>query len=217
MRLTIISAFVLLQSAAAPQTIDRLAAVVGGEPIFLSDVRDVVRLRLLDPASLLAPLVEAPDASDESRALERMINRRLVLAEVARYSQAPPPAAEIEAIVRAWNTRSGSNVPLQSAAGAGPAVVGFLTDTLRIERYIDQRFTAAAQPTRDEARAYYDANPARFARAGVPARFEDIEDDARLRLAEERRLAMVREWLTGLRDRGGVRLVVGTWVGGSGG
>ena len=193
---------VVAQAAAPAQTIDRLAAVVGGEPIFLSDVREVVRLRLLDPAAPLAPLAEAADAPEEARALERMINRRLVLAEVARYSQAPPPAADLAAAEKIWAAR------FDAAPAHDPAFVrAFLVDTLRIERYIDQRFTAAAQPTRDEARAYYDANPARFARAGVPARFEDVEEDARRRLAEERRLAMVREWLEGLRARGGVRVV----------
>ncbi|HUF23088.1 MAG TPA: hypothetical protein VMN81_03090 [Vicinamibacterales bacterium] len=199
----------LLQSASAPQTIDRLVAVVGGEPIFLSDVRDVVRLRLLDPAGPLAPLVEAPDASIESRALQRMINRRLVLAEVARYSQATPPAADLAAARTIWAARFDAPPPHDPAF-----VRAFLVDTLRIDRYIEQRFTAAAQPTREEARAYYDADPSRFARADVPARFEDVEDDARDRLAEERRLAMVREWLEGLRARGGVRVVVGTLVGG---
>jgi len=183
-------------------TIDGLAAVVGGEPIFLSDVREVVRLRLLDPDAPLAPLADDSAASEEARALERLINRRLVLAEVARYSQAPPPAADLAAAEKAWAARFDA-VPAHDAA----FVHAFLVDTLRIERYIDQRFTAAAQPTRDEARAYYDANPARFSRAGVPAPFEDVEDDARRRLAEERRLAMVREWLNALRERGNVRVV----------
>ncbi|HEX6322851.1 MAG TPA: hypothetical protein VFZ36_03925 [Vicinamibacterales bacterium] len=198
-------------ATAHQSTIDRLAAVVGGEPIFLSDVREVVRLRLLDPAGALAPLVDAPGASEESRALVRMINRRLVLAEVARYSQAPPPAADVAAAEKAWAAR------FDAVPARDPAFVrAFLIDTLRIDRYIDQRFTAAAQPTRDEARAYFDANPARFSRAGAPARFEDVEDEARNRLAEERRLAMVREWLDALRERGNVR-VVGTLVRGSGG
>lgn len=205
MAIMIISAFVLFQSAVHPQTIDRLAAVVGGEPIFLSDVREVVRLRLLDPAAPLAPFVDAPDGSVEPHALERMINRRLVLAEVARYSQAPPPEADVAAARQAWAARFDDVPPHDEAI-----VRAFLVESLRIERYIDQRFTAAAQPTRDEARAYYDANPARFARAGVPVPFDDVEEDARRRLAEERRLAMVREWLTGLRERGGVRVVVGT-------
>lgn len=181
------------------QLIDRLLAVVGNDPIFLSDVREIVRLRLLNPLGPLAPLV-AEDPSPEGQALARLINRRLVLAEVARYSQAPPAAADVDAAVREWATRF-DQVPPHDAA----LVRAFLVDTLRIDRYIDQRFTAAAHPTREEARAFYEANLASFAQAQVLPSFEAVEEEARRRLAEERRIAMVREWLRGLRERAQVR------------
>jgi hypothetical protein len=183
------------------QLVDRLAAVVGGEPIFLSDVREVMRLRLLDPnAALAAVNADAPGTAEE-QVLARMIDRRLVLAEVTRYSQAPPAPADVDEAVRKW-TASFPQTPPHD-----PALVrAFLTESLRIERYLDQRFTAAAHPTRDEARAYYQANLASFTRAeGVP-QFESVEDQARRRLAGERRVAMVREWLRGLRDRAQVRI-----------
>lgn len=173
-------------------TIDRLVAVVGGEPIFLSDVRDVMRLRLLDPSGALAPLEDEAGASEEDRALARLINRRLVLVEVSRYSQALPPDADVETLVQAWASRAGG-MPARDAV----FVRAFLADTLRIDRYIDQRFTAAAYPTREEARASYTgAEP-----------FEKVEDAVRRQLAEERRLAMVREWLRGLRERAQVRIL----------
>ena len=73
----------------------------------------------------------------------------------------------------------------------------FLADTLRIDRYIDQRFTAAAYPTREEARAFYKGTDP----------FEKVEDAVRRQLAEERRLSMVREWLRGLRERAQVRIL----------
>ena len=183
------------------QLVDRLAAVVGGEPIFLSDVREVMRLRLLDPGAALAAISAEVIGSDEDKTLARLVDRRLVLAEVLRYSQSPPAAADVDEAVRKW-AGTFTQPPQHD-----PALVrAFLAETLRIERYLDQRFTAAAQPTRDEARAYYQANLASFARGeGVP-QFESVEDQARRRLAGERRVAMVREWLRGLRDRAQVRI-----------
>jgi hypothetical protein len=140
----LVIAVILLQSATA-QTIDRLAAVVGGDPIFLSDVREVVRLRLLDPEGLLVPVADAAASSDEERALERLINRRLVLAEVARYSQAPPPEPEVAAALKRWQQRF-TEVPQHD-----PALVrAFLVDSVRIERYLQQRFSASAPPASDE-------------------------------------------------------------------
>jgi hypothetical protein len=123
-----------------------------------------------------------------------------VLAEVARYSQAPPVAAEVDAAVREWTARV-APVPRHDAA----LVRAFLVETLRIDHYIDQRFTAAAQPTREEARAFYQGNLASFAKDQVLPSFESVEDEARRRLAEERRLAMIRDWLRGLRERAQVR------------
>lgn len=183
------------------QTIDRLMAVVGGEPIFLSDVRDARALRLLDGAA---------DASEEA-VLERLIERRLVLAEVARYLRTPPAPADVDRAVEAWTARAGGVAARDAAIARASASLdmarAFLADTLRIEAYIDQRFTAAAQPTREEARAFYQANLALFVRDRSVAGFEDVEDDARAKLAEERRLALVREWLAGLRSRAQVRVV----------
>lgn len=199
----LLTAGLLIARLASPgaQLVDRLAAVVGGEPIFLSDVREAVRLRLLDPASALAAVAADTAGPVEDQALARMIDRRLVLAEVARYSQAPPVAADVDEAVRRW-AAAFPQAPQHDAA----AVRAFLTDSLRIERYVDQRFTAAAQPTREEARAFYQANLASFARGeGVP-QFESVEDQARRRLADERRVAMVREWLRGLRDRAQVKI-----------
>lgn len=197
MRFSLAAALVLLQ--ASPQTIDRLLAVVGNEPIFLSDVRDVVRLRLLNPLPGLTP-VAADDPSPEAQALARLIDRRLILAEVARYSQAPPAAADVDAAEREWAARF-EQVPPHDAA----LVRAFLVDTLRIDRYLDQRFTAAAHPTREEARAYYQANLASFVQDQVLPSFEAVEEEARRRLADERRVTMVRDWLRGLRDRAQVR------------
>lgn len=203
---------VVAVSIAPVQTIDRLMAVVGGEPIFLSDVRDARALSLLDPAGALAAL-SAPDAdAPDEMVLERLINRRLVLAEVGRYLRTPPAPADVDRAVEAWTARAAGGVVARDAAIAGGGASldmarAFLADTLRIDRYIDQRFTTAAQPTREEARAFYQANLARFVRDRVVAGFEDVEDDARAALAEERRLALVREWLAGLRSRVQVRVV----------
>ena len=186
-------------------TIDGLAAVVAGEPVFLSDVWSVERLLLMDPTGSLAALMAGRADDAERQVLERIIDRRLVLGEIARYAPIRPPQSEIDAAVARWRARADAR-GVEIPAG-DPIALAFIVDTLRIERYIEQRFTAAAHPTREEARAYYLANPGAFARDGVTPPFDDVEDDARARLGEERRLAMVRDWLAGLRSRADVRVL----------
>ena len=191
----------------SPITVDGLAAVVAGEPIFLSDVWTIERRALLDPSGALAALMagRADGAGGEDgRVLERLIDRRLVLGEIARYAPIRPPQSEIDAAVARWRARADAR---GVEAVADPFALAFIVDTLRIDRYIEQRFTAAAHPTREEARAYYLANPASFAVGGVTPSFDDVEDAARARLGEERRLAMVRDWLAGLRSRAQVTVV----------
>jgi parvulin-like peptidyl-prolyl isomerase len=192
-------------------TVDRLAAVVGADPIFLSDVREAMRLRVLEPGGMLAPAGEELQRPAEEQALERLINRRLVLAEVARYLQQTPSEADVDRAMQTWSARfdtaADRDAALASGGGSAATVRAFLADSIRINGDIDQRFTAAAQPTREEARAYYDANPSRFsAGGGVPA-FDDVEDEVRRRLADVRRVELVREWLRGLRDRAQVRVL----------
>lgn len=196
----------LLVAPSAQTTIDGLAAVVAGDPIFLSDVWNAERLQLLDPTGPLAALTAGREGLDlEGQVLERLIDRRLMLGEIARYAPIRPPQAEIDAAVARWRERAAARGVETSAED--PLALAFIADTLRIERYVEQRFTAAAHPTREEARAYYLANPESFARDGATPPFDDIEDDARARLGEERRLAMVRDWLAGLRSRAQVTVV----------
>ncbi|MDQ3071630.1 MAG: hypothetical protein M3R55_18105, partial [Acidobacteriota bacterium] len=138
----------LVAPAPSVQLVDRLAAVVAGEPIFLSDVRQVMRLRLLEPSGVIASLRPADAGRDEAGVLEWMIDRTLVLGEIARYAPAPPAKAEIDAALQLWRARVAADPQHERV---DPAVIEFITGSLRIERYIDQRFTAAAQPARDEA------------------------------------------------------------------
>lgn len=183
--------------------VDGLAAVVAGDPIFLSDVRDAEQWRLFEPEGALAAVADRDGA--EAPALSRLIDRRLVLGEIARYAPLRPLQSEVDAAMARWRART-SDLRLDAAV-VDPIALAFIVDSLRIERYIEQRFTAAAQPTREEARAWYLANRERFTESGVTRDFDDVEDEARARLAEERRLAMVRTWLADLRSRAQVRVV----------
>lgn len=183
--------------------IDGIAAVVAGDPIFLSDVRDAERWRLFEPDGTLAT-VSARDPEEPS-SLARLIDRRLVLGEIARYAPLRPSQAEIDAALAQWRART-AGLSLDASI-VDPVATAFITDSLRIERYVEQRFTAAAQPTREEAGAWYEANRDALAGAGLTGSFDDVEQAVRARLAEERRLTMVRTWLDDLRTRVQVRVV----------
>ena len=151
---------------AAGQLLDRILAVVEGQVILLSDVR-----LFLDTG-----LVEASAAADPiPRALGRLIERRLLLEEAARYVLEDPPPAEVDARMAQIVEHVGGRPALEAvltAAGYAPRdLEQVLRDDLRIERYLTRRFPPPAPSSAELA-------------AG--------------------RQAVIDDWLAGLRARGAV-------------
>lgn len=126
----------------AQTTIDRILAVVNGDPVTLSDVR-AARLLKLVPA-------EAADVA----VVETLVERRLVLIEMRRF-QAPEPSPEVLAARRAeWTQRVAGtrSEALAEAAGVNAGYVDrWLSDDLRREAYLQQRFAALDAARRAEA------------------------------------------------------------------
>lgn len=126
----------------AQTTIDRILAVVNGDPITLSDVR-AARILTLVPA----------DATDAA-VVDTLVERRLVLTEMRRF-QAPEPTPEALAARHAeWRQRV-AGTPAEKLAEAAGVAVGYvdrwLADDLRREAYLQQRFAALDAGRRAEA------------------------------------------------------------------
>ena len=128
--------------AQKPVEIDRTLQRVYEATIMSSDVRQVRMLRLVSPA---------PESDQTAQtALE---NRLLMLREAARGAIAEIPAEQIAARRQAWTAAwpAGTDLPalLQRAGLNDRALDGWFRDDLRIEAYLDQRFSQP-DPKRDE-------------------------------------------------------------------
>ena len=75
------------------------------------------------------------------------------------------------------------------------------------ESYLQQRF-GAIQPTDDELREYYREHAAEFSQGAVVRPFEEAREVVKAALVAERRAAMVRDWLTDLRRRANVNVLL---------
>ena len=132
----------LVQPPAAEQLLDRVLAVVGGQVILLSDVR----------LFLEAGLAEEPSGAADpiSSALERLIERRLILDEAARYVVEDPASDEVDARLARIERRVGGSGALDAAleaAGYGRRdLEQVVVDDLRIERYLARRFPPPTRP-----------------------------------------------------------------------
>ena len=190
-------AYCILQCGVAAhgqQLIDRVLARVGTNAITLTDVRTAIVLGLIEVKS-----GEDPQAV----ALERTIDRQLVLNEVARFAPPEPSAEDVAAEVAAMKSSAGSRLDtLVTSAGLDAAKLQQLArETLRIRAYIAQRFGTSVQVTEDEARKYYEEHPAEFTRDGVLMAFEEVEAVARQRASAERLRMTIDQWVKDLRTR----------------
>ena len=179
--------------------VDRVLAVVNGDVITLSDARAARRLRLLPGVASM----------DDAQLVTQLIERRLVLAELARYAPAEPTPEQMAARRRAWaaGLPAGADVPklLLSVGMREASLTSWLRDDLRIAAYLDQRFTAAAQPTREQALAYFALHEADFSVGGVTPQFSTVEAEVRRRVAADRRAARIRDWIESLKQRAEIR------------
>lgn len=188
------------QSSASPTAsavsrdvlVERTLAIVGGAVITQADVALVESLALLDPA--------APSSGDATT--QRLVDRWLMLHEVARFSPPEPaPAAMAErlAAIRARHDEA-TLVARLAASGRGPTFLeAWVRDDLRIAAYLEQRFASAGAPAEAEVAARVQADAAAFLARGVPLAEATVQ--VRAQLVEARRRELVADWLADLRRR----------------
>lgn len=125
--------------AGSGEVIDRALAVVAGEVITLSDVSAARDLGLVVPS---------PDGDPIRQVLSALIDRALILAEVARYAPAEPSDAALDrdtAAVRArFPTAHAFETVLARTGLAEAHVRAVLRRNLLIQAYLDERFATAA-------------------------------------------------------------------------
>ena len=193
--LIVLCAMLALAASAAPRAeiIDRVLAAVNASVITLSDVEAVQRFGLIDVRG------------DRGAVLERLIERNLTLAEVNRYAPPEPADGVVDARMADVRRRFGSDERFAAAlaeVGISEAQLrAYVRDDLRIRAYLTQRFGAALQPAEADILEYYRTHPSEFTRDGVLLSYPEAHDDARAGLIAERRAALVRDWLAGLRRR----------------
>jgi hypothetical protein len=207
-RAAVIAAVLLVSCFAArgtlgAQIIDRVLAVAIGEPITLSDVTAAMRLGLVPAA--------ADNVDREQAALNALIERRLQLVEVNRYVPPEPSDTDIEARLAQVRARFESQAALERAMKdtgvTASALRARVRDDLRIESYLQQRFGGSYQPGEEEVARYYRSHESDFIRNGVLRPYEEVREESRKRLIDDRTASLVRDWIAGLRRRTDVTIL----------
>jgi hypothetical protein len=136
-----------LVTVAGAEIIDRVLAIVNGALVTQTDVYGAMAFGVVDREDD-GP---GPAAADPiAAALDRLIERALVLVEVNRYAPPEPPEADLAAGVEAVRARFASAEAYQRALAATgyseDRVRGAVRDDLRIRTYLEQRFGSTLAP-----------------------------------------------------------------------
>ena len=174
---------------------------MNGEAITLTDLK----------AAAALGLVEVPAGADDTAAIEPLIQRQLILAEVARFAPQEPAAADVAREAAAMTAHTGSRLAaLMQSTGIDEARIRDIArDNLRIQAYLNQRFGATVQLTEEEVLQYYRIHPEEFTQNGRLMPFGEAEPNARQRAAAERRASTIGQWLRDLRSRAEIVIVKG--------
>jgi len=198
MRVLLLATFVVT-AVSAQEVLDRVLARVNGAPITLSDTRVAMALGIVEQPENVDPVLSA---------LRQLIERRLVLEEVARFAPPEPDAASLDGQVNALKARVGSPAALaelERTTGVGDAQIREIArDNLRIQSYLNQRFGSSVQVTEEDAAQYYRTHQQEFRDSGELQPFAQAEPIARQKAAAERRQAIIFQWMRELRQRADV-------------
>ena len=184
--------------SAQQQLLDKVVARIGTNAVTLSDVRAAIGLGLIDAKS-----------EDEPDAVNQMVNRQLMLAEVTRFPPPEPAPAAVDQEVAAMKMRAGARLEdLMKATGLDDMRLSDLARvTLRIQAYVAQRFGTSRPVSDEDVRRYYNEHQAEFTRDGKVLTFEDVETNARQRAAATRLRDTIAQWVRDLRSRTEVVMV----------
>lgn len=180
--------------AAGQELIERTLALVGGQPITLSDVRAATAFGLVaaDRATPDVPLVTAV-----------LVDRELMLREVQRYAPPPPSEAAVDArldeVRQRYPAPAAFDRALELHGLTEVRLRAWLRDDLRTVAYLAQRFASASTPTDADIAAAYARSRAAFDTAGLS--LEQATPQLRERLVVARRAELISDWLSDLRRR----------------
>ena len=193
----------LLALPAAAVTVDRIAAVIDGQVLTVSEVSQMVELRFF-------PRLGNSDDEYRREVLDALIAQALRYRDVERFGAQDIPADTIEArvleIQKRFPTEAEFAAALARAELTPEELRALVKRQLQVEAYIQERFAPLVFVTNDEIDEYY-RGPWREQRRArglaVPA-LTEVRDEVRAALRLSRLQVEIDRWTSQLRARANV-------------
>ena len=200
-------ALCVLLLAAVPgraTVVDRIAAIVDREVITLSEVNQVVALRIF------ARNAGEDEDAYRKRVLDAMIAQSLRFRDVERFGSEDVSRDAIEARLLEVRKRFPSDAAFDAALKTTELTLDevrtIIKRQLQVEAYIEERFSPLIFVSLDEIEKYYREQwlPQRRERNLPATPLGDVQEEIRTLLRAERLQTEVGRWTTQLRDRANV-------------
>ncbi len=195
--------------------IDRVVAIVNGDVVLESDVQEEQRFAVFQPLS------EPAGGFSRARAVERLINRDLILQQLKVQPQAPVTDKELD--TQLLQLRNELPVCRTEHCDTDEGWQKFVTEhgftveevrqrwkrRMEVLRFIEQRFRMGVQISPEEIRSYYNKTllPLYTAQKVPAPKLDTISERIQEVLLQQQVSSLLGDWLKSLRAQGTVRIV----------
>jgi hypothetical protein len=188
--------------------IDRIAATVDREVITLSEVSQIIEVRLI------ARVGGETEEAYRKRVLDSMISQDLRYRDVARFGAEDVAKDAIESRFLELQRRFPSSADYQQALVRSELteeeLKAFIKRQLQVEAYVAERFSPLVFVSLEEIETYYNSTwlPQRRAR-GVPEQpLSEVREEIRALLKASRLEEEIQKWTVELRARANVDIYI---------
>lgn len=203
-KLFLLFVFAAAVEPASAVTIDRVAAVIDRQVITVSEVSQMVEMRLFSR--------QAKQTEDDYRhsVLENLIAQALRYRDVERFGAQDIPKDSIEARLQEIQKRFGSDAGFTAALQHTELTIdefrALVKRQLQVEAYIQERFAPLVFIPNEDIDAYYRGTWSQQRRErglAIPA-LSEVREEIRTLLRSDRLQKEIETWTTQLRARSNV-------------
>jgi hypothetical protein len=205
------------ESAEKPVQLDRVIAIVNGDVLLESDVREELRLAVLQPISVPA------NQNTQVRAAQRLISRALILRQMREQHQIDYSVTDDEVRKSLDELRAEIPVCKKMSCATTEGWQAFLKangltqqevedrwrQRLEILKFIDARFGTSIRISRQDIQKYYQTTvaPTFEKMKQSPPTLESTAPRIREILLQQQVNSLLRDWLQNLREQGSVQIL----------
>jgi peptidyl-prolyl cis-trans isomerase SurA len=202
-----------LAQAQNPVVLDHVVAVINGSVILESDVQEEMRLAVLQPFS-------EPGRNTPKRALQRLIDRALILQQMRTAEELTPPSPEEvqqrinelrgllpECTQYHCETDAGWRAFLQAKGLTEKEVEAHWKQRTEILAFIQSRFGSGVRITPAEIADYYHKVLVPQLQGNTPPPLPTVSSRIQEILLQQRVSSLLLEWLQSLKSEGSVSIL----------